>query len=97
MRSVPELVFINCCHLGRIAGEAPERANLRRDYNHLAANVAQEFIRMGVRAVIAAGWAVDDEAATAFAQSIYSDMLAGVTLDKRLERHARESTSATRR
>ena len=79
MRSVPELVFINCCHLGRIAGEAPERANLRHDYNRLAANVAQEFIRMGVRVVIAAGWAVDDEAATAFAQSIYSDMLAGVT------------------
>ena len=77
MRSVPELVFINCCHLGRIAGEAPERANLRHDYNHLAANVAQEFIRMGVRVVIAAGWAVDDEAATAFAQSIYGDMLAG--------------------
>jgi len=79
MRSVPELVFINCCHLGRIAGEMPERANRRRDYNHLAANVAQEFIRMGVRAVIAAGWAVDDEAATAFAQSIYGDMIAGVT------------------
>jgi CHAT domain/Lecithin:cholesterol acyltransferase len=79
MRRVPELVFINCCHLGRIAGEAPERTNLRSDYNHLAANVAQEFIRMGVRAVIAAGWAVDDEAATAFAQSIYSDMLGGIT------------------
>jgi pimeloyl-ACP methyl ester carboxylesterase/tetratricopeptide (TPR) repeat protein len=79
MRSVPELVFINCCHLGRITGEAPELANLRHDYNHIAANVAQEFIRMGVRAVIAAGWAVDDEAATAFAQSIYGDMLAGIT------------------
>jgi tetratricopeptide (TPR) repeat protein len=78
MRRVPELVFINCCHLGRIAGDAPERANLRNDYNQLAANVAQEFIRMGVRAVIAAGWAVDDEAATAFAQSIYGDMLTGV-------------------
>ena len=26
MRSVPELVFINCCHLGRIAGAAPDRA-----------------------------------------------------------------------
>ena len=79
MRRVPELVFINCCHLGRITGEVPGHANVRDDYNHLAANVAQEFIRMGVRAVIAAGWAVDDEAATAFAQSIYGDMLAGVT------------------
>jgi len=79
MRRVPELVFINCCHLGRIAAAAPGCANLRDDYNHLAANLAQEFIRMGVRAVIAAGWAVDDEAATAFAHSVYGDLLSGVT------------------
>ena len=79
MRRVPEFVFINCCHLGRIEVAAPAPLNARNDYNRLAANLAEEFIRLGVRAVIAAGWAVDDEAASAFAQAIYSDMLSGVS------------------
>ena len=79
MRRVPEFVFINCCHLGRIESAVPARLNVRNDYNRLAANLAEEFIRMGVRVVIAAGWAVDDEAAAAFAQAIYSDMLAGAS------------------
>ncbi|MBX9630568.1 MAG: CHAT domain-containing protein [Burkholderiales bacterium] len=79
MRRVPELVFINCCHLGHIEGEAPDEArhNLRRDFHKIAANVSTEFIRMGVRAVIAAGWAVDDAAASVFAKRFYEEMLAG--------------------
>jgi len=72
MRAVPELVFVNCCHLGRTdesvpsADQDPEflEARQRRLRHQLAANVAAEFIRMGVRAVIAAGWAVDDSART---------------------------------
>lgn len=85
MRRVPELVFMNCCHLGRIAadgagaGAGTPELNMRTDYNQIAANVAQEFIEMGVRAVIAAGWAVDDEAAATFAQSFYRAMLEGAT------------------
>jgi hypothetical protein len=35
---------------------------------------------MGVRAVVAAGWAVDDAVATLFARTFYEKMLAGVTL-----------------
>ena len=69
MRVVPELVFINCCHLGR--SEAPERLN------ELAANLGVEFIEMGVRAVIAAGWAVEDAAATRFARVFYEAMFGG--------------------
>jgi CHAT domain-containing protein len=65
MRHVPELVFINCCHLGQTAGEAP----LFTSYHELAANLAVHLIRMGVRAVIAAGWAVDDAAAKTFART----------------------------
>ena len=72
MRQVPELVFINCCHLGRI--EADQRP-LR--FNQLAANLATEFIRMGVRAVVAAGWAVDDGAAKVFAGQFYQSLLEG--------------------
>jgi tetratricopeptide (TPR) repeat protein len=80
MRSVPELVFINCCHLGNIeAGDKrpPSERNERTDYNRIAANVATEFIRMGVRAVVAAGWAVDDSAALTFATAFYDQMLKG--------------------
>jgi CHAT domain-containing protein len=71
MRWVPELVFLNCCHLGRT------RPDDGADRGALAANLAVQFIRMGVRAVIAAGWAVDDAAATAFAEAFYARMLAG--------------------
>jgi tetratricopeptide (TPR) repeat protein len=75
MRVVPELVFINCCHLGEMTGEAPRKAV---PYHKLAANVAAQFIRMGVRAVVAAGWAVDDRAASIFATKFYDSMLSGV-------------------
>jgi CHAT domain-containing protein/pimeloyl-ACP methyl ester carboxylesterase len=85
MRAVPELVFINCCHLGRTdvdvedGDQSPLRieAEQRRLRHRLAANLAAEFIRMGVRAVIAAGWAVDDSAAITFATTFYRGMLAG--------------------
>lgn len=72
IRFVPELVFINCCHLGREEG-IPRLENPHK----LAANLATEFIRMGVKAVIAAGWAVNDRAAETFANTFYSLMLDG--------------------
>jgi Uncharacterized protein conserved in bacteria len=71
MRDVPELVFINCCHLGTIKPEQTQQSPL------IAANLATEFIAMGVRAVIAAGWAVDDAAANTFARVFYEAMLSG--------------------
>jgi hypothetical protein len=73
MRFVPELVFINCCHLGRTVAHSGDDAPLSR----LAANLATQFIRMGVRAVVAAGWAVDDAAARCFAESLYGALLDG--------------------
>jgi hypothetical protein len=90
MRRVPELVFINCCHLGftedrerRAAEEAQQGATPTlsplADYHLFAANVATQFIRMGVRAVIAAGWAVDDAAGKTFAETFYGAMLDGAT------------------
>lgn len=76
LRPIPELVFINCCHLGHINGDAA-RANQHRGYNRIAANLAQAFIQKGVRAVVAAGWAVGDAAASAFARQFYQQMLSG--------------------
>jgi tetratricopeptide (TPR) repeat protein len=76
MRRVPELVFINCCHLGRTIRE-DDRDSVRTDRHEFAANLAAQFIRMGVRAVVAAGWAVDDAAATLFARRFYEELLDG--------------------
>ncbi|GAB3274229.1 DUF7379 domain-containing protein [Parahaliea aestuarii] len=83
LRFVPELVFINCCHLGRSDSNPP--------YNELAANLGEQFIRMGVRAVIAAGWAVNDAAAIAFAEQFYSLMFDGRSFGEAV-RLAREHT-----
>ena len=73
MRVVPDLVFVNCCHLGQTRESDPRRVAFHR----LAANLGSQFIQMGVRAVVAAGWAVDDAAANAFAAEFYGQMFGG--------------------
>jgi hypothetical protein len=82
MRVVPELVFVNCCHLaGRHSSEALRQDDrlLGRPYNRaqFAATVAEELIKIGVRCVVAAGWAVDDDAAKEFATTFYGSLLRG--------------------
>ena len=74
MRSVPELVFLNCCHLG--AADSGELLNTY-DRAEFASGVAGELIAIGVRCVIAAGWAVDDEGARVFADTFYASLLRG--------------------
>ena len=69
---VPELVFLNCCYLGtmgepRSAGPDPR----------LAASLAEGFIQAGVRAVVTAGWAVQDAAGRTFARTFYESFLKG--------------------
>ena len=76
MRRVPEVVFLNCCYLGKI--EEGRKDTDRSRHNQLAANLAAQFINMGVRAVIAAGWPVDDAAAKTFARCFYEQLLSGV-------------------
>ena len=78
MRKVPEFAFINCCHLAQMDFmEADVQAALTQDRSKLAASLAQELIRMGVRAIIAAGWAIDDNAAKVFAEQCYNALLQG--------------------
>lgn len=69
MEIVPDLVFLNCCFLGKI-DSAPTTA-----YNRLAHSVARELIEIGVRAVVVAGWAVRDDAAKYFAEVFYRGLL----------------------
>ncbi len=76
LRVKPELVFVNCCHL---AADDPSGRLKTPDYNRaqFAAGVAQALIKSGVRCVIAAGWAVDDHAASIFATTFYGALLKG--------------------
>ncbi len=74
MSTVPELVFVNCCHLGKVHSDGEE---FFRDRYTLAANIGVQLIEIGVKAVIAAGWAVDDRAASDFASIFYTKMFDG--------------------
>ncbi len=74
MRTVPELVFLNCCHL---AARDAKTALTIYDRTGFAANIAEALIRIGVRCVIAAGWAVEDKPAEIFATTFYDTLLGG--------------------
>jgi CHAT domain-containing protein len=71
MSTVPELVFVNCCYLGRTDPEAEE---FYRNTHKLAANIGTQLIYNGVKAVVVAGWAVNDAAALRFTEVFYRTM-----------------------
>jgi hypothetical protein len=82
MRPVPELVFLNCCHLAaRNEGQLlkVDESLFGRPYDRavFASGIAEALIRAGVRCVIAAGWAVDDKPAEVFATKFYRQILDG--------------------
>ena len=66
METVPDLVFLSCCHLGKV--------DVAQGAHRLAASLARELIDMGVRCVVAAGWEVRDDAAQTFAERFFSAM-----------------------
>ncbi|OED36243.1 hypothetical protein AB833_26765 [Chromatiales bacterium (ex Bugula neritina AB1)] len=68
IRNKPSLVFINCCHTGKLEDWSGHK---------LSASLAVEFIKAGVHCVIGAGWAVADEAAKDFSKTIYECLLQG--------------------
>lgn len=88
IRNVPELVFVNCCSLGLINKEEEER--LQRKYE-VAAGVGTQLVEMGARAVVVAGWEVDDAAAKCFSETFYRFMLDGRPFGEAL-RFARKIT-----
>jgi hypothetical protein len=74
MSSIPEFVFVNCCFLGKTEGHAEA---LYKSRYQLAASIGVQLINNGVKAVVVAGWAVDDSAALHFAEHFYNAMFAG--------------------
>ena len=87
MEKIPEFVFINCCFSGAIGEDTSYNENL----NKLASNIGVAFIEKGVKAIVVAGWAVDDKAAESFASELYTNMLAGIKFGE-ATRIAREDT-----
>jgi beta-lactamase superfamily II metal-dependent hydrolase len=79
MTIVPELVVLNSCYNARIG------------LNRLAAGLARTLMRIGVRAVVAAGWPIGDRAARTFAHAFHADMLAGRTFGDAVARARREA------
>ena len=69
MENVPDLVFLNCCHLGTIDSTPVA-------FHRLAASLGRKLIQIGVRGVVACGWAVNDAAAGVFARCFYEGILA---------------------
>lgn len=75
MEMVPELVFVNCCYSAAGDPAVGSRAGGAMDRPRFAANLAEQLIRLGVRCVVAAGWAVGDRAAHTFARTFYAQLL----------------------
>ncbi|WP_339869485.1 CHAT domain-containing protein [uncultured Algoriphagus sp.] len=83
MSSSAELVFVNCCYLGLMDRESEERSQYR---NKFAANIGTQLINNGARAVIVAGWAVDDAAALEFSRHFYQNMFEGLGFGESVKR-----------
>jgi CHAT domain-containing protein len=79
---VPEIVFINCCHLGKADFEAEKNSSQRYK---LAANLGIQLINMGVKVVVAAGWAINDAAASDFTKDFYNCMFEGYTFGEAIK------------
>lgn len=86
MRATPDLVFLNCCHLGALGegdrGDPPAPGGAPFRPNRLASSISQQLIENGVQAVVAAGWAVDDDAARTFAEEFYVRLDDGADLGR---------------
>jgi len=97
MSTVPELVFVNCCYLGQVQSKSEE---LFRSRYKMAANIGTQLIENGVKAVVVAGWAVDDKAALEFARTFYNCMFDGASfgeavLEARQAVHRKHSRTNT--
>ncbi|WP_057938172.1 CHAT domain-containing protein [Algoriphagus resistens] len=83
MSSSAELVFVNCCYLGLVDRGSEERSQYR---NKFAANIGTQLINNGARAVVVAGWAVDDAAALEFSKQFYENMFEGLGFGEAVKR-----------
>jgi len=74
LTAIPEFVFINCCYSGKVDDRMEHYVRHR---HKLAANVGTQLIDIGVKAVVIAGWKVNDHSAKVFAEHLYDALLDG--------------------
>ncbi|MGL4543037.1 MAG: CHAT domain-containing protein, partial [Polymorphobacter sp.] len=75
MPDPPTLAFVNCCELAAITTQQ-EASHHIRGRPEFAASFAAQLIALGTRAVIAAGWEVNDAGGLVFATEAYKGLLA---------------------
>ncbi|MDD2990909.1 MAG: CHAT domain-containing protein [Zoogloea sp.] len=68
MRAMPDVVFLNGCHAGRIQ---------QGDIDGPPNSMVLELLKAGVQAVVAPGWAVDDLGAANFSEAFFSALAGG--------------------
>lgn len=90
MSVTPDLMFLNACHVGSTGQSLGQRRSGAR-VNELAASLSLQLMRNGVKAVVAAGWAVDDRAAQVFARTLYTGLLDGERYGDAVHRARTES------
>ena len=80
MRTVPELVFVNCGYMPERDTEQLLRGAdlLAYDRARFASGVAEELINLGVRCVIVVGLAIDEAPALQFVAHFYEALLRGL-------------------
>ena len=83
MRTMPDVVFLNGCHAGRI---------LRGDTDGPPDSMVLELLKAGVRAVVAPGWSVDDLGAATFSESFFTALAGGSRFEDAMDA-ARQATA----
>jgi CHAT domain-containing protein len=75
--NLPSLVFFNACEAGRIrkAGQGGRREMNLTQRADRAVGLAEAFLRGGVANYLGTYWPVGDEAANAFAETFYTQLL----------------------
>lgn len=75
LSAIPEFIFINCCYSGKINTQIKDERHINRV--SLAASIGTQLIKMGVKAVVISGWAVEDSAAKTFSEVLYKQLFKG--------------------
>lgn len=75
LSAIPEFIFINCCYSGKINSQILDERNINRV--SLAASIGTQLIKMGVKAAVISGWAVEDSAAKTFSGELYKQLFKG--------------------
>jgi len=84
---VPELVVVNSCYNARVGPKPGDQAfQASAATPRMAAGLARALMGIGVRAVVAAGWPVNDTAAMVFAVTLHEQLTAGRTYGEAVAR-----------